>query len=159
MPVQPDVDRLRQLYQSDETARAFLDHCAQRQRNQTETTIDRSLNNLKQLGGTFTRADLIRVLKALAEIGCGEFVTGRRGWPLRFVWGTDMIGVGRVAAGEDQQIEQYSEDEEPTRSLLTHAFYLRPDTLVELELPIDLSPDEADRLAKFVNALPFDAER
>ncbi len=161
MPDQPNVDQLRELYQSDAAARAFLDHCAQRRRNQDETTVDRALANLNQDGGTFARADLVRILKTLADIGCGDFVTGRRGWPSRFVWGTEMIVVGRVAAGEDQpieQIEQETDEEGTTRDFLTHAFYLRPDVSVEIELPTDLDRDEAERLARFITALPFDTE-
>lgn len=161
MPEQPNVDQLRELYQSDVVARAFLDHCARRQRNQTETTVDRALANLNQDGGTLARADLVRVMKALAEIGCGDFVTGRRGWPSRFVWGTEMIVVGRVAAGEDQQIEQIekeTDDAGVSQKFLTHFFYLRSDVPVEIELPTDLRPDEAERLARFITALPFDTE-
>jgi len=162
MPEEPNVDELRQLYQSEPAARAFLDHCAQRQRNQTETTVDRALANLNQNGAAFVRADLVRVLKALADLGCGEFITGRRGWPSRFVWGTEMIVVGRVAAGEDQHIQQIEQetDDEGAAPLgcLTHVFYLRPDVPVEIELPTDLRPDEAERLARFITALPFDTE-
>lgn len=161
MPDQPDVDQLRQLYQSDAAARAFLDHCAQRRRNQTETTVDRALANLNREGGAFARADIVRVLKGLADIGCGDFVTGRRGWPSRFVWSTGMIDVGRVAAGEDQQIEQIEQETDEqgaTQNFLTHAFYLRRDVSVEIELPTDLRADEAERLARFISALPFDTE-
>lgn len=74
-----------------------------------------------------------------------------------------MITVGRVAAGEDQTIEEAGEeivDEavESGRDFLVHIFHLRPGMRIELELPNDLRPDEAKRLSEFIRTLPFDVE-
>ncbi len=43
----------------------------------------------------------------------------------------------------------------PTAAAVAHTFYLRPDMQVVLHLPGDLSVKEADRLAKFISALPM----
>lgn len=165
MPERLDLQQLRHLYANDSTARAYLDHCAQRQRNQTETTVDRALSILRQAGHDVTRRDVVRVLKALAELAVGQFINGRRGWESRFVWGTEMIGVGRAAAGEEEEIEYLEEetededeDEGSESDYLTHSFHLRPEGTVEFELPSDLRADEAERLARFISSLPFGDE-
>jgi hypothetical protein len=144
----------------------FLDHCANRERNQIETVVDRALSNLNSGDNTFSRADIVRVLKTLEELNCGQFVTGRRGWPSRFVWHAEMTSVGRVAAGEDQELEPSEELSEETgegappagSTFLSHVFHLRPNAQIEFELPDDLRPDEAKRLAGFIRTLPFDVE-
>ena len=38
----------------------------------------------------------------------------------------------------------------------THSFHLRPDVTLEIDLPADLTPREAQRIARFVEALPSD---
>jgi hypothetical protein len=69
-----------------------------------------------------------------------------------------MISVGRAATGEQEEVEQL---EEETTELagehewITHSFHLRPDLTLELDLPADLTPQEATRIARFVEALPF----
>ncbi|MEA3044783.1 MAG: hypothetical protein QOH47_2621 [Sphingomonadales bacterium] len=42
-----------------------------------------------------------------------------------------------------------------TGGLVSHSFHLRPNLQVALQLPGDLTDKEADRLAKFVLALPM----
>jgi hypothetical protein len=39
--------------------------------------------------------------------------------------------------------------------MLTHDFPLRRDLLVRFTLPLDITPDEADRFCEFVRLLPF----
>lgn len=60
-----DNEALRRFYAEDNAAQAFLDHCANRERNQTETIVDRALANLHQEGSHFSRADIVRVFKEL----------------------------------------------------------------------------------------------
>lgn len=45
-------------------------------------------------------------------------------------------------------------EEEPAGAL-QHRFYLRPDFIVKLKLPADLTESEADRLRTFIASLPF----
>ena len=40
--------------------------------------------------------------------------------------------------------------------LLSHSYHLRPGLEVELQLPTDLTKDEAKRLASFLESLPFE---
>ena len=158
----PDTQRLRDLANNDPCARAFLELAARRERNQNVTNVERALTNLQNAGHDFSRAQLIFVFRALDELECGNFKAGRRGWPSRFEWTTQIISVGRAAIGEQEDVEQIEvaeeDDEGDGLDWLTHTFNLRPNVEIEIELPMDLSPNEAARLSQFISALPFDSE-
>jgi len=107
----PNIDALRQLYNESSAAKAFFDHAARRERDQSETKVDRILVRLSAEGHSFPRRDIISLFRKLEEQRCGQFVEGRRGWPSRFVWSTGLTSVGRAAAGESQPIARISKDE------------------------------------------------
>ncbi len=154
----PLLEKLKQLYSSDPVAQRFLDHAASRERNQSETNVDRALEILRNDGHDVTRQQIIAVFQSLEDCGCGQFVTGRRGWPSRFVWCTAMISVGRAVTGEQEEVEQLAEETTEAageHEWITHSFHVRPDVTLELGLPADLTGQEAARIAQFVQALPF----
>jgi hypothetical protein len=107
----PNIELLRQLYRESPVAQAFFDHAAKRERDQSETKVDRILILLRAEGHAFPRRDIINLFRRLEEQGCGQFVEGRRGWPSRFVWGAGLISIGRAAAGEPQPIAPISTEE------------------------------------------------
>jgi hypothetical protein len=107
----PNVEALRQLYEQNPVAHAFFSHAAKRERDQSETKVDRIMVLLKAEGQDFPRRDVIALFKKLEEVGCGQFVEGRRGWPSRFVWSARLTGIGRAAAGDPQPIAQISREE------------------------------------------------
>src|SRR5262249_27686240 len=104
----PNIDLLRQLYRQNPVAHAFFEHAARRERDQSETKVDRILVLLRAEGHAFPRRDIIALFRKLQEQGCGQFVEGRRGWPSRFVWSSGLISVGRAAAGDSQSIARIS---------------------------------------------------
>jgi len=107
----PNIDLLRQLYQQNPVARAFFDHAARRERDQSETKVDRILVLLRAGGHAFPRRDIIALFRKLEAEGCGQFVEGRRGWASRFVWSAGLTSLGRAAAGESQLIARISTEE------------------------------------------------
>jgi hypothetical protein len=107
----PNIDTLRQMYTQSSIAKAFFDHAARRERDQSETKVDRILVLLRVEGHEFRRREVIDLFRKLQEQGCGQFVEGRRGWPSRFVWSTGLTSVGRAATGGPQAIEHISTDE------------------------------------------------
>ena len=152
-------DKVKRLYSKDQTARIFFDHMASRERNQSETKVERVIRILSEEGQHIARADVINLFKKLQEIGCGQFVTGRRGWPSRFVWSVSLISASRAAIGEQEEIEELPQTDslkDDEAGNITHSFHLRPDYELKLELPIDLTPKEAERLASFVKSLPME---
>jgi hypothetical protein len=108
----PNVDALRQLYNQNRVAKAFFDHAARRERDQSETKVDRILILLKANGNPFQRREIIELFRALQEQGCGQFVEGRRGWPSRFVWDAAMTSIAKSAAGAEHVIEPISNEED-----------------------------------------------
>jgi hypothetical protein len=104
------IDALRELYKQSPTAKAFLDHAARRERDQSQTTVQRIMALLKAEGNDFPRREIIELFRKLQDQGYGRFVEGRRGRPSRFVWGTGMTTVGRAATGEVDTIEHISAD-------------------------------------------------
>jgi len=153
-----DVSKLKWLYSNNSTARAFLDHAASRQKNSTETSVDRALAVLIQEGHDLSRGQIIEMFRELEAAGCGEFLTGRRGWPSRFAWKVGLVSIGKAAAGEIQEIEEIpagTPTEEETLQMIPHVYQLRQDLKVTLELPADMTQREAIRLSEFVRSLPF----
>ena len=156
-----DSDALEQLYSENTTAQAFFDHAARRRRTRWETTVERTMENLANDGHDVTRADIVRLFKRLAEIGCGQFIVGRHNHRSRFSWETELTGIARVAAGESQELEPIDEsrgDESEEDWLLEHSYHLREEYELKMSLPYDLTRDEADRLAGFIKTLPFECE-
>ncbi len=107
----PNIDTLRQLYKQSGVAKAFFDNAARRERDQSETKVDRTLVLLRTEGHEFRRREVIDLFRKLQEQGCGQFVEGRRGWPSRFVWSTGIRSVARAASGEPQVIEHISSED------------------------------------------------
>lgn len=157
-----DITGLRRLYAENPIARAFLDHSANRRYNQAESKVDRVMQILGQNGNEVPRSDIVAMFRALEQYQCGQFIIGRRGWPSRFVWSVGMISVGRAATGEISEIETLAqepgEDVAAATEALVHSFHLRPQWEVNLELPSDLTTNEAHRLADFIKSLPFEAD-
>jgi hypothetical protein len=114
----PDIEQLQRLYRESAIGRAFLDHAARRERDQSETKVDRISVLLKAEGHDFPRREITAFFRTLEELACGQFIEGRRGWPSRFVWSAGLRSLGRAAAGESQPITEISaepngSDEEP----------------------------------------------
>jgi hypothetical protein len=107
----PNVETLRQLYKQSPIAKAFLEHAARRERDQSETKVDRILVLLRAEGHEFRRREIIDLFRKLQDQGLGQFVEGRRGWASRFVWSTGLTSVGRAAIGEPQTIEHISTED------------------------------------------------
>jgi hypothetical protein len=107
----PNLEVLRQLYREAPVAKAFFDHAARRERDQSETKVDRILILLRADGHDFRRREIIELFRRLQDQGLGQFVEGRRGWPSRFVWSTRITSVGRAACGASEPIEHISTDD------------------------------------------------
>ncbi|MEX2672032.1 MAG: hypothetical protein WD294_07980 [Phycisphaeraceae bacterium] len=150
---------LRDLYGTSSSFRAIFDHFASRQRALTKTTVDRIQQNVIAEGhDDVTRRDVISFYREVEAAGCGRFVVGRKGHESRFDWHVSLASVGQVAAGETEEFESVDEiegDEASEEMLLRHRFRLRPDLELSLDLPANLTSAEANRLAGFLQSLPF----
>lgn len=174
-PVPLDPHQVAVLHRSHAGARKILDFVAGHADGLTETTVDLFL---QETG--IDRAAAIDALRHLAIAGCGEFIVGRRGAPTRFRWITGMdrlaeiLEVGAQPGAQPAMVAMVAPAPAPARALprlddttddelalpavpvTTHRFQLRPDLVIELRLPSDLSVREAERLGKFIDSLPFE---
>jgi hypothetical protein len=99
------------------------------------------------------RQESVEIIKTLDSIGCGTYYRGRRTLPTRLELSQPMKeylckGQGKIL--NDEVIR--SKEKTKTKR---HTFWLREDFCVEMELPQDINHDEASRLAKFIEAVPF----
>jgi len=151
-----DEQKLQDIYRSNKVAARFFDHMASRQRNQGETKIHRIMQHLNNNEHEVSRAEIVDLFKKLEEIGCGRFVPGRWGYPSRFVWEVGSKDISLAAMGESVGVPEDLNDNEYQEEFLTHTFNLRMDLPVEFKLPVDLTVNEAERLAAFVKTLPLE---
>ena len=98
------VGPVRALYDRNPDAKRLFDWTASLKRDATETSIDRIVQVLG-----ISRKAAISLARQLEEVGCGEFIAGRRGHPSRFVWAYSRVSLGQVAAGVADGIEEVSD--------------------------------------------------
>lgn len=156
-----NTEAISATYTSDERFRPFFDHFANRQKNYAETKVNRLKQVLENGGDEVSRGLVIEFFRKLETLECGQFVVGRRGWESRFLWSVNMVDVGRAAAGESDEIEELpaADDEESIMQadeMLQHSFHLRPDCVISFSLPSDLTDREAERIAGFIQSIPFE---
>jgi hypothetical protein len=66
---------------------------------------------------------------------------------------------GSTAATPDQVLDDVPEAERMSPGLIRYPFPLRPNVVVTVELPVDLSSREAQRLSAFISALAIDGQQ
>lgn len=96
-----NAERLRQLYAQGGVAKAFFDYASGRERDQSETKVDRALYLLNAAGHAFERPQIVQFFRELESCAVGSFVVGRRGWPSRFIWNSGFKVVARVVTGAE----------------------------------------------------------
>ncbi len=158
-------ERLRGLYMSDDCAKRFFDWAATFTNAKGHTKIEQ----LENLG--MERGEAVNLAKKLQVMGCGRFVIGRRQSPSRMEWRFSLRSLGVAAQGQADQLEPINGVEvgcisdgansgtaspEYEETLITkHIFRLRPNLGVEILLPQNFSKKEAERLAAFIETLPY----
>lgn len=99
-------DEIRTLYKTEAWARALFDHFAQRKNNSRQIPTEQLA---RLLGESLSEATAYA--KRLHDIGCGKYVVGRRGGTSRFEWLYSTISLGRVAAGQSDELVRLIDDE------------------------------------------------
>ncbi|PZP44813.1 MAG: hypothetical protein DI601_11230 [Azospirillum brasilense] len=51
-----------------------------------------------------SRSALIELARELGEIGCGEFIVGRKGWKSRIRWSYSLRSLGQAAQGQTSEL-------------------------------------------------------
>ena len=136
-----------------------------------ETSLDDVSRWATRNGRFFQHNDLVQAARRLENLGVGRFIIGRKGHVSRLQWAStfDQMGVTYdgnelfVSQNQPEDTEQVpnvspSTIDKPTASLLSHTFRLRPNMTITFEIPENLDKGEADRLAAFIQTLPFGHE-
>jgi hypothetical protein len=163
------LEEIRALYQEDEVAQRFFDWVAERKNDSAETSLDRIASRLN-----LHRSEAVVLAKQLDNAKCARFILGRKGAKSRMQWAYSLRSLGMAAKGRIDQLddvdpdiaaesaEQISESFSEMAALpigdgIEHKFKLRLDTTVTIALPGDLTTKEAERLAAFIQSLPFES--
>jgi hypothetical protein len=97
------------------------------------------------------------LLEKLGRRRFGRFILGRRGKPTRFELAASFRDeIVRACKAEELAAIPPEPPEPPSPPKIRHAFALRPDFPVLLDLPPDLTRAEAARLARFAESLSFE---
>ncbi len=159
--------QLRDLYRSDDIARALFDDAAKRRYVVAKTSVDR----IARIVGT-TRAKAIDLCMLLENIGVGTY---RRAYanhgdkyPSRIHWRYVPRSIGCVAKGEGERLldihcEDVAEHGEAIASnggrqsvpngFFKYRYPLDEGRIATLWLPIDLTKRDVNRLSNFMTAL------
>jgi hypothetical protein len=105
-PTDDVIKKIQTLYKNNNAARRFLDGAARRLRDASANSIDLISRSL-----SISRGEAVSLAKALEGTGAGQFVVGRRGSKSRFVWAYSCISLGRIAAGEEAELEAPTDPE------------------------------------------------
>lgn len=170
----PPLESLRSLYKRDPAVRAVVD-ALDDLGTEGETEVEALESEVDP--EIISRNDIVGALKALEKRTCGKFIVGRKGARSRMQWRVDPGQLRAAALGEIDElplldalevIEVADSQARAVRTtpsagppstdadLLSHAFNLRPGLTVHFDLPSSLTRSEAERLAKFIESLPFE---
>jgi len=99
------IERLRELYKREPAAKRFFDWAASRTNDAAQTSIERVAWK-----ADLDRRGAIEFARLLEDLGCGEFVVGRRGGRSRIVWHLSLKSIGQAAAGASEKLEPVDPD-------------------------------------------------
>ena len=157
------VTGLRDLYADNDVAKRLFDNFVTRKKDMRLTFAVRAAQIANAAQG-----DILALFRALDELGAGVLKLGRHGSKTRIEWLYGQASLGRIAMGqtsqpelikiEDKDVEFTEAESLPNLNdyLIAHTFQLRTDLQVKLNLPVDLTRKEAERLAGFISQVPFD---
>lgn len=141
------------------------------QRNQRSIDLDDFVRRFKDenIASELEQRKLsIEFFKKLDACGVGNFLVGRRGKSTRFIWRDAMLDVAQIALDKEttqnnlpEQVERttnidnLSDQKDHSKTTFSHKYILRQNYEVTLNLPVDLTETEAERLSNFIKTLPF----
>jgi len=151
--------RVRQALEQNKQAFEALKALSQRTRVQHGAVTAENIAKEAKV----PRQAAIQMLRELAKADCGEFKIGRRGKKTRLQPKDpqEMFEVAKCAVSSTDGPAPQGPTARPALASGTpvdeirHWFVLRPGFTVELDLPGDLTTNEAFRLAQFIQTLPF----
>ena len=163
-PMNPDLDRLRSVARKEPAIAALLD-LLRRGRVRGNCTALRALAARygEDTAGNTRFETLLTACRLLENCGMGQLLQPTRAHRARFIWAVHPHVVRDAVANEAivLQPQHYlkgapppdAAPAPPRKGWHRHTFPLRPSDPITLELPEDLSEQEAKRLGHFLLAL------
>jgi hypothetical protein len=159
------LTQLQALHAESEVTKAFFGILSRRKNDAKETRVNRTVQLLDAENVTATPREITRIMHRLEELGLGRYIPGRHSSPSRFEWSTSAKAAAKAATHQSSDLDlslppgpSISDEEEASVGTLEHRFHLRPELQVTIELPVDFTPLEAERLAAYIKTLPIAAE-
>lgn len=141
----------------------IFEHMRRFQNGRSESTIDCVERWIEEETGETKnlRAKALRFMKAIDKARAGRLVVGRGGKKTRVRWLVDRADVARLALGEGPGSGETNQASRSGRvpgkprdaSMRTLRFPLRQDFELSIEVPCDLTPEEANRLGQFLGSI------
>lgn len=162
--MRPDLERLRAVARTEPAIATLLD-LVQRGRVRGHCTALRqlALRYEGDTGGDTRLQALLTACRLLENCGMGRLLQPTRAYRARFVWAVHPHVLRDAVANEalvlqpqhviEGELAPAASPVPPRPGWQRHEFRLRPDAPVTLELPEDLTSDEARRLGHFLLAV------
>lgn len=161
------TNSLIRLHEDDDAAKRIFSWFDERRKDSWEMPV-----RIAAYRTGLSERDVRRVFRALAELECGRLIKGRgEHGETRMAWSLSIRsiaaaairgeqGVGAVQASPEDTLEAELVAEEGGANALPdgtvkHLFKLRANFEVSICLPEDLTTHEAERLGRFLQALPL----
>jgi hypothetical protein len=160
------TEGLQKEYRSNEIARALFSSLIDRRRN---TLVTKAEDAAEMTGAKY--ADVVALFRQLEKIGAGNFRSGRRGQKTRIEWVFDVRELAAAARGDAVQIQSMhaaapdTQETSPSARahedaiagpMKTHRYRIRSDLEIQVELPINLTSAEANRLGFMIQNAAFE---
>ena len=101
------------------------------------------------------RNQVVVLFKSLEEASLGTYMVGRRTQPTRFKLNISDRLVTRGIQKALATNEQINAGSNIGSGMILHSHALRPDTIIEVRLPIDFTQKDAQRLKSWIDTIPF----
>ncbi len=160
-----NVSFLLNLAAENRAASVFFLIFARRRNNPTETSVQDLIDLARKQNVTLSPAEVEAFFAGLEKADCGRFLPGANALATRFVWIVKGVEAAKAAL-EGQNLEWEALQALPALpteavavpvvEMIAHTLRLRPDLMLSLLLPADLSAAEARRLGLFIAALPLE---
>jgi hypothetical protein len=159
--------QLARMYSTDDAAKRMFSWFSSRKKDSWEMPVRVAVN---QTG--LSDREVRRIFRDLADLECGRLIKGRgEHGETRMAWTLSIRSIADAAMGNAQSVaivaaspeDNLEADLEAEKArtfpeeegVVEHRFNLRADFEVVLHLPEDLTTHEADRLGRFLQALPL----